>query len=195
MTMLKDKSTVGSDGSWQSGWPKDSANCELQPANSVRATLLAQIARLEKQLAEYPRAHAEVRPRAALQDVAELEVIRDGMAARLTGIRRAAEAEAERHDEARLLIEAMLTEPAAYPYVRVSREDIGEKGCGGWHVLPRFGIVGAWAGWWRVKISSGCPLAGRLAAATTRRPGGPSAARRCVCRQASGRPGALSRPA
>ncbi len=162
----------------------------------LRSTLLAQIARLEAQLAAHPLPHAEVRPRAALQDVAELEVIRDGMAATLTLLRREAEQEAAQHDANRTLIEAMLADPAAYPYVRVSREDIGEKGCGGWHVRPRFGLIGAFAGWWHVVHSSGCPLPGRLAAATPARPApaprraGPSAAHRRASRPGSGLPAA-----
>ena len=41
----------------------------------------------------------------------------------------------------------------------MSNEDIGEPGCKNWHVVPRLGIVGMLAGWWHVKISSGCPLA------------------------------------
>ena len=36
--------------------------------------------------------------------------------------------------------------------------DIGEPGCHDWHVRPRFGLLGMLAGWWRVVVSSGCPL-------------------------------------
>jgi hypothetical protein len=31
--------------------------------------------------------------------------------------------------------------------------------CRTWHVRPRFGVIGMLAGWWHVKLSSGCPLA------------------------------------
>ena len=58
-----------------------------------------------------------------------------------------------------ILIERMLLDPGAYRWVRVSNADIGEPGCKNWHVVPRLGIVGMLAGWWHVKISSGCPLA------------------------------------
>jgi hypothetical protein len=58
----------------------------------------------------------------------------------------------------------MLAEPAAHPWVYISRHDVGEPGCGGWHSRPRLGPLGMLMGWWRVKVSSGCPLAGRLAA-------------------------------
>ncbi len=65
----------------------------------------------------------------------------------------------ERQEAKRALIERMLLEPGAYRWVRVSNADIGEPGCKTWHVVPRLGIVGMLAGWWHVKISSGCPLA------------------------------------
>jgi hypothetical protein len=42
--------------------------------------------------------------------------------------------------------------------VKISRHDIGEPGCGGWHSQPRLGPLGMLMGWWRVKVSSGCPL-------------------------------------
>jgi hypothetical protein len=53
----------------------------------------------------------------------------------------------------------MLLDPGAHRWVRVSNADIGEPGCKTWHVVPRLGLVGMLAGWWHVKISSGCPLA------------------------------------
>ena len=65
----------------------------------------------------------------------------------------------ERQAEARLVIERMLLEPGRYRWVRVTNADIGEPGCKNWHVRPRLGLIGMLAGWWHVKISSGCPLA------------------------------------
>ena len=53
----------------------------------------------------------------------------------------------------------MLLEPERHKWVRVSNEDIGEPGCKHWHVRPRWGVLGMLMNWWRVKISSGCPLA------------------------------------
>jgi hypothetical protein len=43
--------------------------------------------------------------------------------------------------------------------VRVANRDLGESGCGVWHVRPRLGLIGMLMGWWQVKLSSGCPLA------------------------------------
>ena len=64
----------------------------------------------------------------------------------------------------RELLRRMLAAPAKHKWVRVSRADIGEPGCGHWHSRPRLGPLGMLMGWWRVKVSSGCPLSGRLAA-------------------------------
>ena len=46
--------------------------------------------------------------------------------------------------------------PAAEPRLL----DLGEPGCGAWEVRPRLGLIGMLMGWWQVKLSSGCPLAG-----------------------------------
>jgi hypothetical protein len=94
-----------------------------------------------------------------LLSLGELERVRDGLAGRLRDARDQAAAQAERQAEKRLLIERMLLDPGAHRWVRVSNEDIGEPGCKHWHVVPRLGLVGMLAGWWHVKISSGCPLA------------------------------------
>ena len=67
-------------------------------------------------------------------------------------------------DENRELVERMLAAPQDFKWVRVSREDLGLPGCGHWHSRPRLGPIGMLMGWWRVKVSSGCPLSGRLAA-------------------------------
>jgi hypothetical protein len=62
-------------------------------------------------------------------------------------------------DRNRELLERVIAEPQRYHWVRISNEDIGEPGCRHWHSRPRFGLIGMLMGWWRVKLSSGCPLA------------------------------------
>jgi hypothetical protein len=135
---------------------------------AARRTLREQIARLERDLgaaviAAYPRLPAGTArvshggPR--LLGLGELERIRDDLAGRIAEVREQAAAQAERQAEKRLLIERMLLDPGRYKWVRVSNEDLGEPGCKNWHVVPRLGLVGMLAGWWHVKISSGCPLA------------------------------------
>ena len=58
----------------------------------------------------------------------------------------------------RELLEQMLERPADFKWLRISREELGLPGCGHWHSRPRYGLLGMLMGWWRVKISSGCPL-------------------------------------
>ena len=53
----------------------------------------------------------------------------------------------------------MLLEPRKHTFTRLHREDIGQDGCGAYQVRPRLGLIGMLAGWWHVKLSSGCPLA------------------------------------
>ncbi len=136
---------------------------------AARKTLRAQIARLERELAEtacaaYPRIPMTstvagcAGPR--LLDLGELEVLRDDLAERLKELKTGVDRQTDLQAAKRLLIEDMLLEPARYKWVRVSNADIGEHGCKSWHVRPRLGLIGMLAGWWHVKISSGCPLAG-----------------------------------
>jgi hypothetical protein len=60
----------------------------------------------------------------------------------------------------RVRLERMLLEPAKYRFARISCADLGQPGCGVWQVRPRLGLIGMLMGWWEVKLSSGCPLAG-----------------------------------
>jgi hypothetical protein len=135
---------------------------------AARRSLREQIARLERELAStvaaaYPRAGIQFRvpsrggPR--LLDLGELEVLRDDLAQRLAVMRGDLEARAAQEAHYRQLIEYMLADPPSYKWVRVTNEHIGEPSCHSWHVRPRFGLIGMLMGWWRVKISSGCPLA------------------------------------
>ena len=133
----------------------------------VREDLRRQIALLERRLGElfasaFPRKGIEWGVGAVggprLLEVVDLERVRDGLAVRL----REAEAEIGRRGETeeqnRGLLEAMIAEPGSYRWVRISNEDVGDPGCRHWHSRPRWGILGMLMGWWRVKLSSGCPL-------------------------------------
>lgn len=145
---------------------------------SSRDQLRRQIAALEAELGRlfvsaFPRKGIEFRVAAPgggprILSVDELERVRDGLIGRLAGAR-AALGEHTRSEEAkRELIELMSAEPEAYKWVRVSNEDIGEPGCRHWHSRPRWGVLGMLVGWWRVKVSSGCPSAGGPAAGGSR---------------------------
>jgi hypothetical protein len=50
--------------------------------------------------------------------------------------------------------------PERYRWATVTSAELGEPGCTVWRVRPRLGLIGMLMGWWRVKISSGCPLPG-----------------------------------
>ena len=137
-----------------------------------RNELRRQIARLESLLASYPDArkqgeptHPLLRPKGHVADMAELERTRDELLERLRRAREEAEHNGERHREARTRLERMTTDPAAHKWETVSKEEIGEPGCATWEVAPKWGPVGALMNWWRVKVSSGCPLPGPFEAA------------------------------
>jgi hypothetical protein len=135
---------------------------------AARRTLREQIAKLESELGAlfcsvYPRKGFEwdvsSRGGPRLLSLAELERLRDDLADKLQHNRRVLGDRTYVEELNRRRIEEMMLDPAAYKWVRVRNEDIGEPGCHHWHVRPRFGLIGMLMNWWRVRISSGCPLA------------------------------------
>jgi hypothetical protein len=92
-----------------------------------------------------------------LLDLGELEAVRDGLLERLGEVRGAAARRAEGHERAWALLEAMYADPDAHRGVLLTTDDLGLPGCCRWRVGPVLGVVGRLAGWWRVKVSSGCP--------------------------------------
>jgi hypothetical protein len=142
--------------------------------SAARRTLRGQVEKLERELAEATartvaddgiewslgmvRDDEPVGPR--LLSLGELEQLRDELAERLHEVRVVHAERAAREALKRTELEALLRDPAAYPGVRITRREVGEPGCGAWESRPRLGLIGMLAGWWHVKISSGCPLAG-----------------------------------
>jgi DNA-binding transcriptional regulator YhcF (GntR family) len=129
---------------------------------AARAAFRAQIARLEAQLLVYPEGSSGDSPTRAIAlprvaDIAELEAIRDELLDRLRVAQAAAQKRSERHESARGWQEDALASPSSHRWESVSKQDLGEPGCGRVAVRPRWGPVGALMNWWRVKISSGCP--------------------------------------
>jgi hypothetical protein len=135
----------------------------------ARVDLRRQIGRLEHQLARlraeaFPRLEVDAsvsfspssEPRAL--GLGELELVRDELAERVGDARVALSERSELETRNRDLLERMLDRPSEFKWLRISRADVGEPGCGGWHSQPRLGLIGMLMGWWRVKISSGCPL-------------------------------------
>lgn len=163
-----------------------SASQVLSPASAAiteddrraaRRALRAQIDRLERELAHafvtaYSIGGLEHRlgpcgePR--LLDLGELEQVRDELVDRLREARISIAERAELQEANRLYLERMLLEPAKHRFARVSCRDLGQGGCGVWQVRPRLGLIGMLLGWWQVKLSSGCPLAGGRARGAAR---------------------------
>jgi hypothetical protein len=151
---------------------------------AARRSLRAQIARLESELSaafvtafamgglDQPVAGPAI-PR--LLGLGELERVRDDLAERLHAARVSIARRADEQERKRELLERMLLDPGSYRFVRISRSELGEPGCGAWQVRPRLGLIGMLMGWWQVKLSSGCPLArGRGLGAAVRSPSVPS---------------------
>jgi hypothetical protein len=92
-----------------------------------------------------------------LLTLAGLERMRDRLAGHTQDLRRLAAERVEHERRARELLDAMKLEPGRYKFVRLPVRDLGQGGCGVWEVRPRLGLIGMLAGWWQVKLSSGCP--------------------------------------
>ncbi len=140
----------------------------------ARLELRRQISHLEAELAslfgeafghtEIPHHVEAVTASPRVLDLGELEAIRDRLAERIAESRDALVVRTEVETGNREALREMLERPRDFKWVKISRADIGEPGCGAWHSRPMLGPIGMLMGWWRVKVSSGCPLAGRLAA-------------------------------
>ena len=137
------------------------ATTQLLDSAAARRSLRAQIARLEGELARtlattYPRVTPAGPPIAhrgpKLLDLEELEITRDALAARVSDVRRRAEAQASRQAHARARLNDMRAHPERFKGERITAEELGVPGCMVYSVERRM-----LTGWWRVKVSSGCP--------------------------------------
>jgi len=134
----------------------------------ARADLRRQIGDLERRLGElfataFPRRGFEWRVGAVggprVLETGDLERVRDALAMRLRDAQLELGRQAEVEEANRGLLERMIDDPRGHRWVIVSNQDIGDRGCKHWHSRPRWGILGMLLGWWRVRVSSGCPLA------------------------------------
>ena len=145
---------------------------------AARRTLRAQISRLERELSaivaerfpyisaapsgdDHGRDCNSGEPSClgpSLLGLDQLERARDRLAARLQELRGLAAERDEYERTAHELLQRMKLEPGRYKHVRLPVSDLGQGGCGVWHVRPRLGLIGMLAGWWQLKLSSGCPL-------------------------------------
>jgi DNA-binding transcriptional regulator YhcF (GntR family) len=150
-------------------WAADERSVELPDVGAeadeaaARRELRRQIARLEAELAAYPESrsqrdrHPLLRPKGHVAAFEELSAIRDEMMDQLRDARKQAERKGERQARTRGRRERIVGDPERHRWERVANEDCGDPGCGELRAVPRFGPIGAAAGWWRVKVSSGCP--------------------------------------
>jgi cell division protein FtsB len=134
----------------------------LDDALAARRSLQAQIARLEGELAKItastypPIAVAAARhPRGGprLLDLGALERARDDLAGRVSTAHRLRAEQTTLQAEARALLEDMLANPHDHKRAVVTNAQLGVPGCTTYRVVPRLLST-----WWRVKVSSGCPL-------------------------------------
>jgi hypothetical protein len=140
---------------------------EVDASRAGRASLRAQIARLEDRLGSVfyelgirrrslpVPAGSRHEPR--LLSLGELEAIRDDLVAQVADAEWAMQRCTAAESEARSRLERMLTSPSEHRYEFVHRSELGEPGCGSYHVRPRLGLLGMLFDWWCVKLSSGCP--------------------------------------
>ncbi|MBA2240782.1 MAG: hypothetical protein H0W09_06000 [Solirubrobacterales bacterium] len=149
------------------------ARLPLAPAELERAArrdLRGQIADLETELSGlfttgFPRRAAGIDWRVGaaggprLLGIAELERTRDALVSRIAEVRAELYRRADAEEESRVRVEQMIADPEQHRWSLISNEHLGDPGCKHFHVRPRWGIVGMLMNWWRVKVSSGCPLA------------------------------------
>jgi hypothetical protein len=145
------------------------ARVDERAKRAVRAGLTAQIERLERrkgllvmELWESGRAALPPQPDSGggaprLLTLGELEAVRDALAGQVMAAELVLGERADSQARARSHLESMLAEPTAHRFEILSRAQLGEPGCGAYHVLPRWGVLGMLFGWWCVKLSSGCP--------------------------------------
>jgi hypothetical protein len=122
---------------------------------AARRDLRRQIARLEAQLQRH--APGIGRAGARVLGLGELAETRDALVAALAREQADDRAAADSIAYHQRLLEDALADPRRHKWLRIPRAAIGELGCGAYEVRPRVGLLGMLAGWWEVKLSSGCP--------------------------------------
>jgi len=134
---------------------------------AARRSLLLQVAGLERVLCRHQselfpdEIHLTPLPggSARLQDLQRLELLRDALVGAVAEAKAALSEREQRRESARQRLEALINDPRSNRRVRITQRELGVGGCGVWSAVPRLGPMGRLMGWWRVKLSSGCPLA------------------------------------
>jgi hypothetical protein len=133
----------------------------------AREALKGQIAKLERELSglvahTFPHIsphdpEGELLSGPRLLCLGELERVRDRLASRVGEVQVEVGERSALERRSRELLRRMKLEPGHYKFVCVPVADLGDGHCGVWEVRPRLGLIGMLAGWWQVKLSSGCP--------------------------------------
>lgn len=138
-----------------------SATAQLVDDLAARRSLREQIARLERELARtlastYPRIVAHGPPLAhagpRLLDLGQLEITRDALAARVADVHARRQTQERAQADARARLEDMRAHPERHKGEKLTAAELGLPGCTVYSVKKR-----VLSGWWRVKVSSGCP--------------------------------------
>lgn len=134
---------------------------------AARDALRAQVSKLERELSSLvAQSFPHISPRDVgsesfsgprLLTLAELERLRDRLVLRVGEVRSQVAERNALERRSRALLERMKLEPRRYKFARLPVADLGDGHCGVWEVRPRLGLIGMLAGWWQVKLSSGCP--------------------------------------
>ncbi len=134
---------------------------------AAREALRAQVSKLERELSglvahKFPHispgdSAGESFSGPRLLTLAELERLRDRLALRVGEVHSQVTERVALERRSRELLKRMKLEPGRYKFARVPVADLGDGHCGVWEVRPRLGLIGMLAGWWQVKLSSGCP--------------------------------------
>src|SRR5437763_10291713 len=127
---------------------------------AARSSLRDQIARLERRLAAvtidlWESRHLEPLPGtgsngqsgARLLTFGELEAVRDALVDQVRAGEQILEQVAESRARARVRLDSMLADPSAHRFEILHRAELGEPGCGAYHVRPRLGLLGMMFGW------------------------------------------------
>jgi hypothetical protein len=122
---------------------------------AARRDLRRQIARLEAQLQRRSPGVGSGGPR--LLGLAELSAARDALAHAVAREQTENRRRADGIAHHQRLLEDALADPRRHKWLRIPLAALGETACGAYEVRPRVGLLGMLAGWWEVKLSSGCP--------------------------------------
>ena len=132
----------------------------------LRRELKTQIAQLERELIQAnavlhrPLSASDTASTPRLLSTGELEAVRDDLITDVLVARAdlaALSRKKIRHGEQRVLLRRMHDDPASHRWTTVTTRDLGEPGCRQWQSRPSLGVIGLLSGWWRVRVSSGCP--------------------------------------